>query len=370
MKILAVHSALSEDANKQSQVDHWRIYRPLRELAKHVDWQIDHQPTFIPGFEKYNSLDDFTEIELQKAMKRLGSYDIVFSSYQSDIAAYMLLKVVRDRYGTQQLLDVDDDMFAINEDNPYWTKMGDEKTWRMQVMIRHNDWISTTTNFLANRFRERRRNDQNQHNDDTVFVLPNCIPDDYQHPTFDNSPNLVIGYCGGSSHYADLHESGVLEAVKKLMHEYKNIRFRSIGMPVDKYLPRARYEFVEGKRGTLFLEEIFPNMKFDIAIAPLIDNVFNKSKSDIKWQEATRAGAVLVATDEEPYKYIPDSCIVRTQNGAENWYEALKSLVISTELRKKQLVAARKELKKRRLEVNWEMYKEMFERISLEKSSR
>lgn len=363
MRILAVHSALSQDVNKQSQVDHWRVYRPMRELAKHTDWQIDHQPTFIPGFEKYNSLEEFTNEEMEKALSTIGRYDVVFSSYQSDIAAYLLLKIAKDRYGTQQVMDIDDDMFAINEDNPYWMKMNDELTWRMQVMIRENAWLSTTTEYLAERFRERRRQDALKHSDNTVFVLPNCISDDFQHPEFDNEPDVVIGYCGGSSHYADAHETGVIDAVRKLMHEHKNLRFRAIAMPIDGYLPRARYEFVDGKRGTDFLTEIFPNMKLDIAIAPLLDNTFNKGKSDIKWQESTRAGAVIVATDLEPYQDIPKSCITFTENGQDSWYKALKPLVESKAKRQKQLAAARKELESRRLEVNWQMYKDMFEKV-------
>lgn len=369
MKILAVHSALAENENKQSQVDHWRIYRPLRELAKHVDWQIDHQPTFIPGFEKYASLEEFTEDELAKAMKRLGSYDIVFSSYQADIAAYLLLKIVRDRFGTQQIIDVDDDMFAVNEDNPYWLKMDDEKTWRMQVMIRENDWISTTMPYLAERFRERRRRDPAGHEDDSVFVLPNCIPDDYQHPPFDNSPDIVIGYAGGSSHYADLHQSGVVEAVRRVMHENKNVRFRAIAMPVDAYLPRGRYELVEGKRGSAWINELFPSMKLDIGVCPILENVFNRGKSDIKWQEYTRAGAVVVATDLEPYQGIPEDCIVRTANDEDSWYKALSGLVNSSLIRKKQLKKAREELSKRRMEVNWQMYRDMFIKVKEHKDA-
>lgn len=54
MKILAVGSHLIKDPNKQSQVDWWRIGRPIRELKKHTDWQIDEQITYIHGFEKYN----------------------------------------------------------------------------------------------------------------------------------------------------------------------------------------------------------------------------------------------------------------------------------------------------------------------------
>lgn len=363
MKILGVGSHVLYDTNKQSQVDWWRIGRPLAELRKHTDWKIDEQVTYIPGFEKYNSLEEFTQEELEKALKKLGSYDIVFSSYHADITAFLLLKIAHDKYGTKFVLDVDDDMFAINEDNPYWNKMDDEKTWRMQVMIRENAWVSTTTDYLAERFRDRRSKDPDNHPDDSLFVIPNGISDDYKPLKFDNKDKIVIGYFGGASHYADLHESNCLPAIEKLMHENKNLYFQAVAMPVDKYLPKGRYEFLEGKRGTKWLTDIYPKMHMDIAIAPLLDNTFNKGKSDIKWQEATRAGSVVVASDEEPYSKIPASAITRTKNTEKAWYKAISSLLEENK-RKKQQEAAQKHLKTKTLENNWQMYKEMFERVT------
>lgn len=360
MKILGVGSYLLEDTNKQSQVDWWRIGRPLRELKKHTDWQIDEQLTYIPGFEKYQSFEDFTNEEMEKALEKLGQYDIVFSSYHADIAGYLLLKIARERYGTQFVLDCDDDMFAINEDNPYWTKMDDEKTWRMQVMIRENAWISTTTEYLANRFRQRRKMKPDNHPDNSVFVNPNFIADDYTENKFDNKDKVVIGYFGGSSHLADVHSTGAIEAVERLMHENKDIHFTAIGMPIESYLPRGRYTFINGKRGSKWTSELFPQINMDIALAPLCENEFNKGKSNIKWQEATRAGAVVVATDIEPYRHQEN--IVLTKNTTEDWYKALKPLV-SKAKRQKLLAKAREELKSHRLENNWHVYKEMFERI-------
>lgn len=363
MKILGVGSHVLYDTNKQSQVDWWRIGRPLDELKKHTDWQIDQQVTYIAGFEKYNSLEEFTQTELEKALEKLGEYDVVFSSYHADIAAYLLLKIARDRYGTQFILDVDDDMFAINEDNPYWAKMDDEKTWRMQVMIRENAWLCTTTEALAERFRVRRKMPPDNHADDSLFVIPNFIPDAYKELDVDNDEDIVIGYFGGSSHAKDLSDTGAIEAVQKIMHENKRVRFHAIGMPIDSYLPRGRYSFTQGKRGTKWLTELFPTLNLDIAIAPLADNVFNRGKSNIKWQEATRAGAVVVATDLEPYKNIPSNCITRIKNNSEDWYYFLKQLVEDKALRQKQLTNARKQLKLHRLETNWRAYKSMFETV-------
>ena len=84
MKILAVHSYLGDNDKTKSAVDGWRIKRPLDELRKHVDWQIDEQPTFIKGIEKYKNAKEFTEEEMERAFKNICKYDIVFSSYHPD----------------------------------------------------------------------------------------------------------------------------------------------------------------------------------------------------------------------------------------------------------------------------------------------
>lgn len=359
MKVLAVGSHVLEDTNKQSQVDHWRIGRPMAELAKHVDWQIDQSPSLIPGMKKYQNKEEFTKEEMEKAFKRLCEYDIVFSSYHADPTGYSMLKVARDRAGTQFIMDTDDDMFAINPDNPFWMKMDDEKVYWMQRMIADNDWILTPSEYLADRFRERRPD----HKPESVSVIPNYISDSYKEYEPQND-DLVIGYFGGASHYADLHESGALEAVQKLMHEDKTLRFKSVGMVTDTYLPKARTEFDGGKRGTKWTDEVFPSMNIDIALGPLLDNTFNLGKSNIKWQEATRAGAVFVASNLGPYKGLSYKIAQTVNNTPEDWYKALKRLIDNPAFRKELLSNARKELKDRwRLEDQWIEYKMLFERI-------
>jgi glycosyltransferase involved in cell wall biosynthesis len=368
MKILAVGSAILPDPNKQSQVDIWRVFRPMRELAKHTNWQIDFSPSFIQGFEKYQKLEEFTEVEMEKAFKQISKYDIVFASYHPDPTAYTMLKVARDKAGTQFVMDCDDDMFAINPDNPFWMKIEHEQVYWMQRMIADNEWITTPSPVLAERFKKRRELDET-----TVNVIPNYIADDYKHPKFDNGDKIVIGYCGGSSHYRDLHESGVLEAVQKLMHENKNIYFKSVGMVVDTYLPRARVEFDGGKRGSDYLDKIYPNLNFDIALGPILDNLFNWGKSNIKWQESTRAGAAFVGSNLGPYKQTLEDGknALLVKNNSDDWYRALKRLVDNKELRKKILTTAQKDLKDNwRLEDNWVKYQQLFERIAGKNESK
>lgn len=361
MKLLAIHSIFGDNDNTKSAVDLWRIWRPIQELKKHVDWQIDEQPTFIRGIEKYRNAKEFTKEEMEKAFDTICQYDIVFSSYHADPTAYSMLKVAADKAGVQFVLDVDDNMFAVNPDNPFWIKMDDEKCYWMQCMIRDNAWISTTTQELAKVFRDRRKG---QHKD-TVFINPNFITDDYQHPPVDNGEKIVIGYFGGSSHYKDLHETGVAEALKRIMIENNKIYFKAVGMPLDKYVPRSRYTFVEGKRFNGWIREIFPKLNMDIALGPLDNNIFNEGKSNIKWQEATKAGACFVASRFGPYKHLPpDVAVTVPENTEDAWYRSLKKVVDDVAYRKKMVATAQANLKANwMLQNNWQGYKKVFETV-------
>lgn len=367
MKILVVHTNLNPDDQKHSAVDAWRLVRPMRELRKHVDWQIDEQPTVIPNFAKYQDKKEFTAKEMEVAFKHICSYDIVFSSYQSNPTIYTLLKVAADKAGTQYIMDVDDDMFAINPDNPIWTKLTDERVYFMQRMVADNAWISTTTDELANRFRDRRLQDRS-----SVFVNPNYISSDYQHPGFDNGDKLVIGYFGGSAHYKDVHDSGMIPALRQIMHEHKNVYFKSVGMILDDYLPRGRTTVQDGKKGNGWINEVYPSLNFDISVAPILDNIFNKGKSDIKWQEATRMGSQFVCSDIGPYSLLKDAVALKTNNTEADWYKALKQAVEDADKRKQMVAAAQTELERHyRLETNWQQYQRMFEIVhahSLSKS--
>jgi glycosyltransferase involved in cell wall biosynthesis len=365
IKILAIHSIFGDNDKTKSAVDTWRIWRPLRELKKHVDWQIDEQPSLIKGIEKYSSKKEFTDEEMQKAFDYISQYDIVFSSYHADPTGYSMLKLLEEKHNVQFVMDIDDDMFSVNPDNPFWAKMTDEKCYWMQCMIRDNTWISTTTPELAKVFRDRR-----EHPADSVFINPNFIPDDYKQTPFNND-DIVIGYFGGSSHYADIHNTGVLDAVQKLMNENKNIRFKAVGMPIDTYLPRKRYEFVDGQRFSGWMDEIYPNLHMDIALAPLKHDIFNQGKSNIKWQETTRAGAVFVASNYGPYSNLGDKAILVDDNTDKAWYKALKRVVDDEVLRRETLEKAQADLEKNwRLEDQWKYYKVMFETVMEKKNGK
>jgi glycosyltransferase involved in cell wall biosynthesis len=332
-KRLLVISSFHNPDKAVHAVDLWRSGRNIREWKKHeTEWEIVERPTIMKFIKKYESKKDFTEKELEKTIADLADFDVVFGSYTAYMhpMVFALCKMVEDKFGTKFILDVDDNMFAVKQDNiGWWLYMDHDKTWDLQTTILKASYVTTTNEHLANVLRERR-----EQKPDTVQIIPNYITLDYK-----NEPKthegIKIGYFGGSSHYKDLHNTGVIDAVRDIMNENKSVRFMSVGMPVESYLPRKRYTYNDGARGHAWITEIYPQMNFDIAIAPLTDDEFAKSKSNIKWQEASMMKAAVVATDVLPYQCIENGVDgILVKNGKRTWYEALKKLVDDEEYRK------------------------------------
>lgn len=357
MKILAIHSIGVEDKKRESAIDFWRVFSPLQELKKHVDWQIDYQPTFLPGSEEYSSPEDFDEVSLEQAAARLGQYDIIFSSYQPNPFVFSLLQSVKKRYGTKYILDDDDDVFSIEPDNPFWMKANQTDVEYMQQMIRLSDYICTTTKPLASMYEYQSKA--------KVFTIPNYISERYQNDVPKDSERINIGYFGGAAHYNDLHETNILPALEKLMHENKNIHFTTVGVPLDGYLPRARVHHIEAGNIDTWLNTIYPSLNFDICIAPLRVSTFSEGKSNIKWQEATRMGAAFVGSNVGPYRVLDKKTALTANNVQADWYIALSKALDPTK-RRKLVENAQAELADNwTMENNWEAYKKMFETVKL-----
>jgi glycosyltransferase involved in cell wall biosynthesis len=74
------------------------------------------------------------------------------------------------------------------------------------------------------------------------------------------------------------------------------------------------------------------SQKWDIGIAPLINDEFNRGKSHIKWMEYAMCGIPCVASDVAPYKVIRNG-IDGILTDDDHWYYNLRRLVRDRNLR-------------------------------------
>lgn len=362
MKILALASLSDAPSYRKekisSPVDQWRIYRPYKALKEHAGWQVDFDRVIIPNFTKDMEITDET---YNKVYNRVKEYDMVVSSYFTNGSMFSLIQVICEKLDVPFVLDIDDDWFEIPDDNPVWTKIGRKEWVNIMLMLEDVPFITTTNDYLAEKL-VRHRQDKAPH---SVIVIPNMIStEEYEHPEFDNKDKVVIGWMGGSSHYKDFHDTGLTEGLERLMHEYKNVEVHLCGMALDKYLPKSRVKHFDPKRGLQWLD-LYKELNFDIGLAPLLGREFDKSKSNIKWQEYALMGACFVGSDIGPYTTIRDGLTgYKVNNSSDQWYNTLKKLVDNPKERKR-VASSAKELviDEYSIENNWKRLKERIELI-------
>lgn len=353
MKILAIVKD-SHSGKAESAIDLWRIKRPLLELQKHTSWQVDFQKSLIRTPEKYDDPDEFMREHAEEEVDHLGQYDLIFTSYFTSPHMYTLLWGAERKHGTKFIIDMDDDFYDVDPENPFWLAAGWEGAHFLRTIGEVAPYLCTTNRQLAKKLRLKSGVGAK------VFTIPNYISNVYKE--YDPTNQIVrVGYFGGASHYHDLHETGVLPAVKQIMEENPNVHFRCVGQPVDEDLPKDRVDALPVAEGEPWARERHGQLHYDIALGPIRETEFNKHKSNIKWQESTRMGAAFICTNYGPYKSLRDGTSWKVPNTREAWYIAIKTLVNDAEKRKNMVANARKELEKWRLEDNWIKYKEMIE---------
>lgn len=189
------------------------------------------------------------------------------------------------------------------------------------------DAVTTTNEVLAREIRK--------HTEKPVYVLPNCLRlSEWHHAKLPDDGTIWVGWCGSVSHYPDLEP--IAEVLDRLMSRYPHLCIQMMGSSFDYFFPvdkDAKVLPVSGYSGEhkgmkpmfytdlRYAKERWPGrMRFDkpvpiqeytnwicsnwqshIGIAPILDNPFNESKSELKWLEYTALGVPTVASNVGPY---------------------------------------------------------------------
>ena len=226
-------------------------------------------------------------------------------------------------------------------------------------------------------------------------VIKNCV-DVNKVPTvrkhIDND-RIRIVWGGSNTHLEDLKI--IQPVIKKIKDEYgKKIKFTMIGYNGVSDVP-MKYEPIEGndKEKKLIYQHIdlkikydkyiqwinpvdeyierLSGMHFDIGLCPLKDNLFNRSKSNLKWMEYSLCEVATIASNVDAYKDINNNVDGLLVNNDENsWYLAIKKLIKEKTLRNKLAKNAKKRIiKDFDINKNWTEYEKVFDNLLNEKKN-
>jgi glycosyltransferase involved in cell wall biosynthesis len=256
--------------------------------------------------------------------------------------------------------DFDDDMWAVEPHNPAFKELGLYQTDRIKETIKRLDFVTCSTPYLAKRIVEccsvapekvnvipnmidfglfdrpdwelpvPGQEGEVQHVDMTVVRRNRMLQDDTNRP-------LVIGLQGGNSHIQDWQQ--VSRALRQVWERYgEKVRFVIAGGHFD-YMQEDLKEATDAglvwwKGWTPFAYHSETIMQFDINLCPLNDTLFNRSKSGIKWMEASAAGAATIASPTVYGHYIQPGKTGLIARSAQDWYDGLCLLIEKPDMRR------------------------------------
>lgn len=322
----------------------------------------------------------------------LKQYDIIH--YHRALGSYENMSELLDRLdklGIISVMDLDD-YWSPGVHHPAYhiiKASGLDKKILDNIKIARN--ITTTTPIFAEEIKKYNKN---------VFVLPNAVdPKEKQFtPKPEKSDRIRIGWLGGSSHLQDLEIlNGVVSKLKsdgfmdKIQLVLCGFDTRGTHTDIDSQTGEQRvrtitpmesvwyrYEKIFTDNYTIispeyknflmkFSQEEYPNVAnepyrrvwtkpistyasnynlFDISLAPIEENIFNKVKSQLKVIEAGFHHKAIIAQDFGPYKIDLTNAIqygggfdekangilIETRKNHKDWYAALKKLIQNPEM--------------------------------------
>ena len=229
------------------------------------------------------------------------------------------LKQYRQYLDVPLILSLDDLLTEIPGYNPFSSSNPVDIKRRIEYALKQVDRLIVTTDYLANKF---------SHLHSNIKVINNLLPKElWINPSKTNitKDKIRVGWAGAAQHSEDL---SWLKQVINTTH--KQVQWVFYGHKPDN----IDSNIIEFHRNTPLgvFHTTLAKLHLDIAIAPLINNSFNKAKSNLKILEYGALGIATICSDIENYKNSP---AIKLKNDPKLWIDTIFDLVNNTEKRKK-----------------------------------
>lgn len=296
-----------------------RILDPLRELEKYGRANI----TYVSAYD--------TKLPIEAL---LAADVFVIQREFAEMATSRQFRRVARELGKILVFEIDDLLTEVPRSNPvhpYSMRIAGD----LISAAKDADFLTVSTAPLLSEL-EREVPDARRKG----FVLRNCVNTEIWGDAFAPQTNggdrpYVVGWFGSPTHEEDL--AIVKDAISYLARKHPGeIEFHFFG-----YLPKDLREIP----GVKLVRGSQPNVvkhaagvreaRIDLAIAPLVDNAFNRSKSDLKWLEYSICGIPAIFSDVAPYREALTHGVTGwvVKNDTASWVAAIEKLLRDDDLR-------------------------------------
>lgn len=354
LRILAAETHFP-DQKQTNAADWWRTIRPFQELQKRTVWSIEIRKGIISEELGKNPHSPEALAEWQ----RIGeSFDLVYFSYNHSAMFYSFVAVVTRKFGHTAMMDYDDNVIQQDLLNPtvVMSKLRDPyEQVRIDTILKDVDSLTVTNEYLNNEYRTYLKQFDVKKR---ISVVPNYIDlEVYKYKEHEkNDKELTIGFFGSTSHQADLYDRHFIKALSRIRKKYKNVRFEVLGNFIPKYLNGvAPSKIMEGTPDFYSWVELWQDIvcKWDIGVAPNRNTPFNKSRSNVKWQEFSAAKIPTVVSDIGLY----NGTTALVAKSTQDWVDHLSRLIEDKQYRMEEGNKAYQEVKANwTIQGNWEKW--------------
>lgn len=235
------------------------------------------------------------EIEMEYTTDPIGwakvrFFDVVFFQRPGKLPTFELMALCKT-LGKKVWVDYDDNLMDVPFSNPAFKAYASPKMKQnVSKMVQIADVVTVTTMELKKLFDPL---------NDNVRIVPNALDDQVIAPKkLDKDMNSkLIMWRGSRSHDEDIME--YLDSMLQIADEFKDWKWIFLGQPyfrVQSAFPRKQAIIVDSVDTPRFYD-FLNTMNAEIGVVPLKDNPFNRSKSNIAWQEFSYMGAATLAPD-------------------------------------------------------------------------
>ena len=300
---------------------HWRIVWP-ENVINATGRGVSHSITSMVSDPRF-----YHNVKCVKIQRQASSSQRKFVEY---------LKKIQPDYGFKLIYEIDDVVFK--EDIPDYNKFKfafdtEEVRQNCVDIINMCDEVTVTCPYMQKLYQEKTGNNN-------ITVIPNFVPNFWMGHLFNgkevikqfdkNKKKPRILYTGSGAHYDVDNKTGGED-------DFTHVR-GFIRATVDKYqwifvgaFPPQLHDLVQSKKIEFYpwqtlldYPRFIVHLNAQLMIAPLQENNFNRSKSDIKFIEACTLGIPCLCQDMETYSTAPEALRFKT---AEEMSDKIESIL-------------------------------------------